>query len=824
MFKNYLLVAIRHFWRNKIFSFINIIGLSIGISAALVIFLIVHYDLTFDKFHKDSDRIYRIVTEERNENGAVGHMRGVPEPLAAAVAGEATGVEYTAPFYLLNDEPVSVPVAGSKPILFRHQKDLIFAGPSYFSVFNYKWLAGSPATALQEPFHVVLTLDRAKTYFPGLSPNAMIGRTITYFDSIPIQVSGIVHELEGNTDFVFAEFISFSTMTSNSLKDHYYLDWPGLSSSMMLFVKLSKGTTQAAVEARLKGIQAKYDPEAAVNQKNTKTYRTFLLEPLSDLHLNDTYGSFDTVRRASTSALKGLTILAVILLLLAVINFVNLTTARASQRAREIGIRKTIGSSRRQLILQFLGETFMTTFVATVVSVGLVPVLLKIFSDFIPPDLHFSWLHQPVLAGFLLLLLFGVSLLSGFYPAIVLSSFLPVNVLRGSFLPAAGQGTRSSVLRKMLTVSQFVIAQVFVIATLIVGRQIEYMLTRDLGFRQKAIVYTRLPWNDTSITRRLALLNELRAIPGIAAASLGGNPPSSSSFWGMSLVYRGGREPVKTQIEWKFGDTSFLPLYQIPLVAGRNLLPSDTVREYLINETYARQLGFKHPWEALNKNLYRGPEDSLPKPIVGVVRDFYAHSLHQEINPLVFVANTKQSHTIHLALASQDRSDSWASTLKAVEAAYKKFYPDGEFKYDFFDESIARFYKSEQDTAGLLRWATAVAILISCLGMLGLVVYTTTLRNKEIGIRKVMGATVTQIVALLSGEFMLLVGIAFLIATPIAWLGMDRFLRDYPIRPAFGWWLILLAGAGMAVIAALTLCLQTVRAARANPVKSLRTD
>lgn len=289
-------------------------------------------------------------------------------------------------------------------------------------------------------------------------------------------------------------------------------------------------------------------------------------------------------------------------------------------------------------------------------------------------------------------------------------------------------------------------------------------------------------------------------------------------------MYRGGREPVETGVEWKFGDTGYLPLYQIPLVAGRNLLPTDTAREYLINETYARLLGFKHPWEAINKNLYRSPTDSLPKPIVGVVRDFYSHSLHQEINPLVFVANTKQSHTIHLALATQDPGESWTTTLQAVEAAYKKFYPDGEFNYEFFDESIAKFYQSEQEMASLLRWATAIAILISCLGMLGLVVYTTALRGKEIGIRKVMGATVTQIVTLLSVDFMLLVGIAYVIATPIAWLGMDRLLRIYPYRPAFGWWLMLLAGAGMAIIAVLTLCLQTIRAARANPVNCLRTD
>lgn len=823
MFKNYLLVAMRHFWRNKIFSFINIIGLSIGISAALVIFLIVHYDLSFDKNHKDADRIYRIVTDFRNKDAVTGHMSALPEPLADAVAWEMTGIDYTVPFYILDNQRVSIPTPGVKPVLFRHQANIIFAGQFYFSVFQYKWLAGSPATALREPFRVVLTANRARTYFPGLSAEATIGRTITYFDSIPVTVSGVVREPEGNTDFVFSEFLSYPTMTSAALRDNYDLGWNSISSSVQLFVKLSKGRTVASVESQLKKIQDKYDPQGEANTKDPTAFRTFVLKSLSELHLGE-YGSFDNVRQASKSTLYGLSVLAVILLLLACINFVNLTTARASQRAREIGIRKTIGSSRRELILQFLGETFLTTLIATILSALLVPVLLKVFSDFIPPDLRFSWLQQPALIVFLVLLILGVTLFAGFYPAIILSGYLPVDVLRGSHSAGSRSG-RPSFLRKILTVSQFVIAQAFVIAILIIGRQIHYMLTTDLGFRQKAIVYFHTPYTDTSTTHRLAFLNELRAFPGVAAVSLGGNPPSAGSFWGRNLTYKGGQAPVHTPVELKFGDTSFLTLYQIPLLAGRNVQPSDTIREYVINETYARQLGFRNPLEAINKYLYNGPNNPIRMPIVGVIRDFHAHSLQQAIQPLVFAANNHQSTVIHVALPFSDDEDAtWSSTLRAIGDAYKKFYPGDEFSYSFYDESIAKFYKSEQDLASLLRWATGVAILISCLGMLGLVVYTATLRTREIGVRKVLGATVTQIVALLSADFMILVGIAFVIATPVAWWAMHKWLQNYAYRPAFGWWLFLLAGMGMAVIALLTLSLQAVRAARANPVDSLRTE
>jgi ABC-type antimicrobial peptide transport system permease subunit len=823
MFKNYLLVAIRHFWHNKIFSFINIIGLSIGISASLVIFLIVHYDLTFDKFHKDSDRIYRIVTDF-NENGAVaGHMRALPEPLTDAVANDMTGIEYTVPLYILDHQRVSIPTTGAKPIVFRQQPNIIYAGSAYFSVFQYQWLAGSPATALQEPFRVVLTAGRVRTYFPGLSPEAVIGRTITYFDSIPVTVSGVVEELKGNTDFVFAEFISFRTMTSNSLRDSYDLGWNSISSSMQLFIKLAKGRKISSIAGQLKQIQDKYDPQGQTNTKDPKTFRAFVVQPLSDLHLGE-YGSFDNVRQASRMTLYGTSLLAVILLFLACINFINLMTARASQRAREVGIRKTIGSSRRQLIFQFLGETFLTTFIATILSALLAPLLLRVFSEFIPPEIQFNWVQQPALIVFFMVLLPGVTIVAGFYPAIILSRYMPFTALRGAQLAGSLSG-RPSLLRKILTVSQFVIAQGFIIATLMIGRQIHFMLTTDLGFRQKAIVYFYTPPSDTSTTHRLALLNELRTLPGVAATSLGGNPPSSASFWGRSLTYTGGSKPIHTPVELKIGDTNFLSLYHIPLLAGRNVHPSDTIREYVINETYARQLGFKDPHQAINQYLSDGSDNSIHFPIVGVIRDFYAHSLQQPIQPLVFTANNQRSTVIHIALPiTGNGGASWASTLQAIGDAYKKFYPDAEFSYRFYDESIAKFYKSEKDLASLLRWATGIAILISCLGMLGLVVHTTTLRTKEIGIRKVMGATVAQIVRLLSLDFIVLVGIAFVIAAPGVWWGMHKWLQDYAYRPAFGWWLFLLAGAGMAVIAMLTLGLQTVRAARANPVDSLRTE
>jgi putative ABC transport system permease protein len=417
-----------------------------------------------------------------------------------------------------------------------------------------------------------------------------------------------------------------------------------------------------------------------------------------------------------------------------------------------------------------------------------------------------------------------VALLSGFYPAIVLSRFQPIQVLKGSAAGSGGQTTRKALLRKTLTVSQFVVAQAFVIASLVVGRQIHFMLNSDLGFRQKAILYFNLPYKDTSRTKPGVLAEQLRSLTEVEMVSLGGSPPASGNTGATSMTYKSrGKDLDIPTVELKSGDTNYLPLYQLQLIAGRNVEPSDTTREYIINETLARLLDSKRPEDVLNTYLYSGKNRRTE--IVGVMKDFHAHSLHQTIRPLALSANQRNSHTIHVALKARDAgSPTWGEDIKKIGRAFKTMYPESDFNYKFYDESIAAFYKSEQDISRLLNWATGIAIFISCLGMLGLVIYTTNLRIKEIGVRKILGASAGQIVILLSKDFMSLVLIAFLIAAPLSWWGLYRWLSDYAFRTPIGWGLFVLAGLGMAFVALATLCLQTVRAARANPVNSLRTE
>ncbi len=541
------------------------------------------------------------------------------------------------------------------------------------------------------------------------------------------------------------------------------------------------------------------------------------------MHFSPIYGNFfNGDHQAHRPTLYSLLVVAGLLLLLACINFINLTTAQSTQRAKEIGIRKTIGSSRRQLVFQFLSETFLLTLAAVFLSILIAPLLFKMFADFIPKELHFNILAQPGILVFGVVLLAGVSLLSGLYPALVLSSYRPVQVLK-SQLPTESGSSRRAWLRKTLTVGQFVIAQVFIMGTLLVSKQISYSLNKDLGFRKDAIVYFQTNQHDTTRNRRFVLMEKLKAIPGVAMVSLSSDIPSSDGVWSSEMKYKDGKKEVNTDVELKAGDSNYLRLYEMKLLAGRGLPYSDTVNALIINETYMHTLGFRDPREALGKRVEWN--DERPVPVVGVVADFYEQSLHSPIKPLAICSELGNERTVSVAL---DPGKTGGNSLKAVIAGMKKawseVYPEDSFDYQFQDETLAQFYKGEQDTALLLRWATGLTVFISCLGLLGLVIYITNQRTKEIGIRKIVGASVTQIVMLLSSDFLKLVACAFLIAVPLAWWGGHSWLGNFAYQTELSWWIFLAGGLMMGGIAFVILALRTFKAATANPVESLRAE
>jgi ABC-type antimicrobial peptide transport system permease subunit len=656
-----------------------------------------------------------------------------------------------------------------------------------------------------------------------LSYSQIIGKVISY-DTLKTTVSGIVQTITENTDFTIHDFISFSTVTTNkSLSDMTGLtQWGNTNSASVVFVKLSSKASPANLTQQLNMILNKQGPPSPENKGST---RSFSLQRLEDMHFDGNYGTFDFADTANKNTLYGLLVIAAFLLILGCINFVNLTTAQATQRAKEIGIRKTMGSSRGQLVIQFLSETFLITILAVIISVALTPLILKLFADFIAPGIKADFLHQPNIILFLIALTFVVSILSGFYPAIMLSGYKPVTVLKNQAQSNSSK-TRNAWLRKSLTVSQFVIAQFFIMATVLVGKQIYYALHKDLGFKKDAIVVIRTPYKTRKKATNMALLNKLRAMPQVEMVSIGSDAPSSGGTSSTFGTYVDGKKEVKTVIELKYGDENYIKLYHIKLLAGRNLTEADTMKAFMINNAYAKVLGFKTPAEALGKQIikFSGPH---PITIVGVVGDFSERSLQSTINPLAILWGKAdyQTGTLHVALKPETPGgNEWKTAIASMGKAWKEAYPDDDFDYHFYDETIKQFYDSEQRTSTLLTWATGLSIFISCLGLLGLAIYTTNQRTKEIGVRKVLGASVAQIVRLLSIELVMLILLALVIVTPIAWWAMNKWLQSYADRTSINWWIFAASGAGMLLAAVFTSSFQTVKAAIANPVKSLRSE
>ncbi|AGC77656.1 ABC-type antimicrobial peptide transport system permease subunit [Nonlabens dokdonensis] len=814
MFKNYIKIALRNLWKNKIFSLINIVSLAIGLSASIVIGMIVYYDFTFDKFHPDGDRIYRVASKYQDPEGT-SFFAGIPIPLIEEVDKNYTGIEESA--YIFMTRPYSV-LASKEDAAFKEPKFVTYTDENYFNIFKYDWLAGSGENQLLNPNEVVLTQSRAAQYFPNKNPAQLIGKTLIYNDSLNATVTGIVADFKERTDLVFQEFISLKTIKQTDQNGQFLNpNWQNVNSSSQLFIKLEEGTDTTILQNQLNQTAlAHEDPE----DKKYNASREFYAQPLSELHFDQRYGNFDyTTTTADKDVMFMLGCIALFLLLLGCVNFINLNTAQASQRAKEIGIRKTLGSSKKQLITQFLGETFLLTVVAGIVSLGLSVWLIYIFKDFIADGVSFEMLLDPYLIGFLCLLIICVTLLSGFYPGVVLSKFKAAKVLKGENKSKDGKIG----LRKFLTVFQFTIAYIFIIATLLVGKQIQYLLNMDLGFQTDSIVYVETPDQIEGINSRELLAEKLKTIPQLSKVSIGNTPPTSSTL--RTVFKHEGKDGEKVMdISVLFGDTNYLDLYDISLITGR--LPiNDTIKEVVINETAVRDLGFKTPEEALNKIV--NPNQS-PMQITGVMKDFHSGSLKYEIEPVAFTGDIYRKYfsqfgTLHMNIQAGS-GEKISNTLELIQSKFDEVYPDSNSTINFMDETVANFYKKERSTSNLLNWAMGLSVLISCLGLLGLVMFNTERRIKEIGIRKVLGASVVQLNTLLCKDFLWLIGIAFLIAAPIAYWGLNNWLQDFATRTEFSWWIFAGSGLGMIALAIIIMSFKTISAALENPVKNLKIE
>ncbi|GAB3031794.1 ABC transporter permease [Spirosoma pulveris] len=811
MLRNYLKIAFRNLTKHKVSTLINLFGLTLGVTACLVIYLITNYELSYDTTQSNRDRIYRVVGEA--QYGATGekHPVGfVPSPVPLAMRTEVAGLETVAAFHNIESD-VLIPNGKEKPTRFESRRrtggpaDIIVAEPQYFDIFTHQWLAGNPKTAMREPFKVVLSERKARTYFGDIPLSSILGKEVIYQDSVHVSVSGIVKDETQPTDFTFTDFISFPTIRASQLKREINLDqWDDLWSASQAFVKLPAGTTPDQLTTSFRQFSTRHF------QGEMKFIPA--LQPLSDLHFNADYDD-NYSRKAHLPTLYGLMGVAAFILLIAAINFINLATAQSMQRAKEIGVRKVLGSSRKSLIFQFMSETVLLTCVAVCVALLIVKPILTGLTSLTPTGLSVDLLSPQTLL-FLVVVLVSTSLLAGLYPSVLLSSYVPALTLKGQ---NALKGGQKGYLRKGLIVFQFTVSLAFIIGTLMVGRQLSFMRNKDLGFSTDAIIEVNTLRDDKS----LVLAERIKKLADVDQVTMQWFPPMGQSYMVTKLKYRGKKE-IEMDVSAKVGDENFIPLYQLRLLAGRNYRKSDSLREMVINTTYAKALGFKKPADAINQLIdFQGKQ----VPVVGVVADFHEQSFHEKISPAFIGYMPRQAKNIGVRLATKGRPmEEVKATLARIEQEWNEVYPDNKFSYSFLDDSIARLYEKEQKTAQLVNTATAIAILISCMGLFGLATFTAEQRTKEIGVRKILGASVASIVGLLSKDFLTLILIALVIASPVAWWATDKWLMDFAYKVSIDWWVFALAGLLAIVITLLTVGFQSIKAALTNPVQSLRNE
>jgi len=812
MLKNYWLIAIRKLWKHKVHTLINVLGLTVGLTSCLIIFLITHFELSFDHFHPDGNRTYRIVAGIP-WNGRLISGSALPAPVARTLPGEVTGCDAIAGFFNLSSS-VIIPskAAGEPKKVFDPTQGapspIIIADAQYFQIFHYKWLAGDPATSLNDPFRVVLSAAEVKHYFGDITPQEAMGRLVIYSDSLQTYVSGVVQDWDYNTDFAFKDFISYSTAQRSFIGKNFFLDnWHGISGASQAYVLLKKGSTAAQVQRQFAAYVKKYDFTGPGN-----VAATLDLQPLADIHFSTVYHDAYS-RQVHLPTLYGLMGLAVFILLLAVTNFVNLSTAQSLQRTKEVGIRKVLGSRRKDIVWQFLGETFFLTLLAVILSLMITSPVITLLHQYMPAGLRFELTIPTIL--FLLGMTVVTSLLAGFYPAKVISALLPVLSLKG-------QATRNLVpnrfLHRGLIVFQFTISLAFIICTVIVARQLHYILNTDLGFDKDAIITFRAmgPMMGPPKNREV-LAQQLRALPGVAMVSHNGQTPQGGMARMGTFVYHGSKEDSVDMAIGQEGDTNYLRLFGIRLAAGRNYFANDSVTEYLINETMARQLGLRRPEDAIGQRANKGI-------IVGVVRDFHSASLQKAIPPLSIQYN-KNGNLMSIKLASTARQpEAVAAVISQAEKLWRATYPNEKVSYTFFDDDIAQLYKQERQVSGLMRLAMVIAISISCMGLLGLATFTAEQRQKEISIRKVLGAGMVRLLSMLTLDFLWPVALAFVIATPVAWYFMYGWLKGFAYKTTVPWWIFGLCGLAAIVIALLTVGFQALRTARVNPAEALRAE
>jgi len=808
MFKNYLKTAIRNLLRYKGFALINIAGLTIGIIGCLAIGLFVWDEWQYDKNIAGSENVYRLYTERKNNNSTT-YQAPVPPAFATFLETQYPEVD-TATRILMTGERFLMEAGDKKG----YEDKGWFAESSFFKVFPLKLRSGDPGKVLNAPNTIVISEELAAKYFGNDNP---VGKTIK-IDKDDMAVTGVFEKLPVHFHLDF----------------HYLMSLPsaGISRERMeiwtwnqfyTYVRLKPGTDVHPLQNKFQAY-VKKEIHPTLQMANS-TFLPFF-QPLSDIHLRSSNFVYDKAIRGNETYVRALTIIAVFVLIIACFNFINLSTARSLRRAKEIGVRKVAGADRRQLIVQFLGETILLAVISMIIAVMATVLIVPMLNRFTGKSIVFDPLTNPLLALIIFLSGIGIGILAGIYPALLLSGFQPIKVLKT--MKPVGSGTGGVLLRKALVVVQFTLSVLLIICTMIVYRQTKYLNNRDLGFNKDQVIHFQV--RDSLATNAKTLetfKSELRALANVTSVTSGYGLPGDA-FAGDGITV--GNEKKERSANVFLSDEDYIKTLGLRIIAGRDFsreLSTDVKEAFIINETAVREFGFGTPEKAIGQPLSWNewvPLDSLHPvkkgKVIGVVQDFNYKSLHEKITASVIHLYPQFTYKVAVKL----RTAEIRNTIAYISNIWNKFSPAYPLDYRFMDESYGQMYKNEEKLSELLWIFTIMAIFVGCMGLFGLAAFNAEQRVKEIGIRKVLGAGAGNIVALLSKNFIALVIVSLLIASPVAWWAMNKWLEDFAYKVSIGWGVFALAGLVALLIAMLTISFQSIKAAVANPVKSLRTE
>jgi putative ABC transport system permease protein len=795
----------RGLWRYKSFTIINFLGLSIGIAAIAILYLVADYEKNFDRLHANGKQIFRAVSE-REVNGKKEYEAIVPYPTAKYFRAEYPGAIATQVDF---DRERNIKIGNQAAFT---QKNLLFADSLFFQVMDFSkiknfWIKGNPAKALDAPNQAVITESTAKRYF---GKEEAIGKTIRLDNKVNLEIVGVVKDIPASSHLPVNLIISYSTLNKD-LMGGLDPDYWGWRSNGYCYIKLPNDAAKHHALAALNNIVQKN----ARDEQDKK--EKFMLQDLSAIHFDSTYEDSNPGYTVTPGYLRMLLILGCFILLIACVNYINLSTSLAFTKSKEVGIRKTIGASRLQLFTHYLSETVLVTTIAAIIGLTIAYIMVPSVNQLLDKSVDPKSLLQ---IGFLwkaIVFILLISLISGSYPAMILSGFNPIDSLKNQLVIP---GRSSTLFRKGLVVFQFTASIALIICTIVIARQVKYFNNISLGFNKEAVVEVELPVSDSAKIESFRAL--LQNQSGISKFSFCMGAPISDNGFSTSMKAPELSDNADYSIKLIPCDENYLDVYGIKLMAGRWFLPSEQKANgeaMVINMTVAKTLGYKNAADALGKKIKIGVNNFNPT-IIGVTQDFHTSSLHESIKPLALIP----FHHFYYSAGIRLEPANIRGTLAMIEKAWKKVYPDDVYQYNFIDETLATRYEQETRDYNLFKAFSGISIFICCIGLWGLIAFVVVRKTKEIGIRKVLGATVSGIVGLLSKDFLKLVLVALVLASPLAWYFMNKWLDNFAYRVDVSWWIFLLAGAFALVIALLTISFQTIRAALSNPVKNLRTE